>query len=58
MERYFIHLRRTGEPTLKDPEGSELPDLNAAKEEALTAARELLAETIKAGQEVTSVNEV
>lgn len=47
MPRYFLHIR-DGATLLKDPDGSELPDLEAARAEALAAARQLLVELIRA----------
>jgi hypothetical protein len=46
--RFFFHIRRDGELVLDD-QGTELPDIAAARREAEQAARELLAEAIKAG---------
>ena len=47
MPRYFLNLRYgTGSGKLAvDPEGDELADLNAARERALFAARDLIAHT-------------
>ncbi len=41
MPRWYLHVH-DGERAILDPEGSELPDLTAARKEALAAARELL----------------
>src|SRR4051794_6741995 len=49
MRRYFLHLKKIGGCILYDEEGYELRDLEAARAEALEAARELLASAIKAG---------
>jgi uncharacterized protein DUF6894 len=48
MPRFFLHLRDGGQ-LLEDPEGSELPGLDAARADALAAAREIAAERLKAG---------
>ena len=48
MGRFYFHLSAGNEITL-DEEGTELPDLSAAKGEAVLAARELLADAIKSG---------
>ncbi len=48
MPRFYLNIR-DGEDLIEDPEGSDLPDLAAARAEALSAARELLAERLKAG---------
>lgn len=39
MPMYYFHLRDSD--TLRDPEGTELPNLAAAREHATTVAREL-----------------
>ena len=46
MVRYYFHVRKRGQLT-RDEEGIDLPDISAAKQEALQGARELLAEAIK-----------
>jgi hypothetical protein len=45
MARYYLHMR-SGDRIESDLEGSELSDLNAARNEALQSAREILAEAI------------
>jgi hypothetical protein len=47
VPRYFLHIDELD----TDPEGSELPDLEAAHREAILAAREMLAERIISGAE-------
>ena len=47
MPRYFIHIDELD----TDPEGTELPDLDAALREARLAAREMLAASIKQGRD-------
>ena len=42
MPRYFLHVDELD----TDPEGAELPDLEAARREAILSAREMLAEWI------------
>ena len=42
MPRYYFHIDELD----TDPDGTELPDLDAARREALLGARELLAEWI------------
>jgi hypothetical protein len=49
MVRYYFHVRKRGQLT-RDEEGIDLPDISAAKQEALQGARELLAEAIKTGR--------
>jgi hypothetical protein len=48
MPRYFLHIDELD----TDPEGTEFPGLEAARAEAVLAARELLAEFIFEGREV------
>ncbi len=50
MVRFYFHLR-AGDGLLTDDEGQDLPDPSAARREAEQAARELLAEAIRAGRE-------
>jgi hypothetical protein len=45
MPRFFFHIRDRDGLT-EDPEGTELPDLDAARTDALAAARDILAERI------------
>ena len=49
MPRFFFHAR-DGDQRLDDREGTDLPDLDAARAEAAVAAREIAAERIKQGQ--------
>jgi hypothetical protein len=51
MSRYFLHLRDFEGHLVKDEEGSELPSLAAAKEHALLAMHDLVADAIKRGTE-------
>jgi hypothetical protein len=48
MARFYFHLKY-GDELVADEEGSNLPDLSAARKEALLSARELLASAIKMG---------
>ena len=49
MPRFYFHIHgRDG--TIQDEEGSNLPDLKAARAEALSAIREMLAEGLKHGR--------
>jgi uncharacterized protein DUF6894 len=52
MPTYYFHLK-TGDVIVEDPEGSHLPDVEAAREYAVLAARELLAHAIHAGRQTT-----
>ena len=46
MPRFFFNIRRHSNLDL-DPEGSELPDLNAARQEALVSLRQLVADLVR-----------
>lgn len=48
MARYFFHVR-LGNDLALDPEGEDFPDLQAAHEEALRCACEIVAERLLAG---------
>ena len=51
MPRFFLHID-DGTQRIEDEEGSELPDLSAAREEALNAARQLWAAAILKQQDI------
>jgi hypothetical protein len=46
MARFYFHMRR-GDHIERDIDGSEMPDLEVARTEALLSAREILVEAIK-----------
>jgi hypothetical protein len=46
MPRFFMHVREADE-LIEDLDGSDLPDLEAARAEATAAAREIAAEHLK-----------
>ncbi len=48
MDRYFFHFRNHTDRII-DPEGIELPSIDAAKSEALRAARDILSHEIRIG---------
>jgi hypothetical protein len=50
MPRYYRHIRQDN-GFIEDPEGIELPDLDAARAEALDGIRDLLAEAVKSGKD-------
>ena len=50
MGRFYFHLR-AGDELTSDDEGMDLPDLSAAKREAMLTARELLVEAITSGKQ-------
>jgi hypothetical protein len=50
LPHYFLHIR-TREYTALDEEGTDLPDLHAARADALSAARELLAAGIRSSRD-------
>lgn len=49
--RYYLNVR-TDTELIVDDEGVELPDLGDAAEEALQAARDILADRVKHGEKV------
>ncbi|MGU3363069.1 DUF6894 family protein [Methylobacterium sp. M6A4_1b] len=49
MPRFFLNIR-DGADFIEDLEGSLLPDVEAACREALAAARDILAEKLRAGE--------
>ena len=49
MPRFHFHVRDS-DGLFEDLEGAEFPYLEAARADTVTAAREILAERIKAGQ--------
>jgi hypothetical protein len=49
MPRFFFHFR-DGKQLTRDAEGIELVDLDSAQTEALAAAREFLANQLRAGR--------
>ncbi|MDP9812391.1 hypothetical protein J2W42_005261 [Rhizobium tibeticum] len=51
MTKYFFHLR-TGNEIIEDEEGVDLDSAAAAHREAITAAREMLAEAVLQGNVV------
>lgn len=51
MPNFYFHIR-DGDALTEDPEGSDLPDLEAARAEALTAVRQIAAEGIRTGKRV------
>ena len=50
MPRYFCHLCQ-GDRLILDPDGTVLPDLDAARAEALQGIRDILGEAIKRGDD-------
>lgn len=51
MPRYYLHIRDEGR-LVEDPDGSELPDLEAAHAEALEGARIIVAVKVRAGERI------
>jgi hypothetical protein len=49
MGRFYFHLKDAGK-LLEDPEATDLPDLAAARQEAILAARDLLSNAIRSGR--------
>ena len=51
MSRYFLHLRDFKGELIEDEEGSDLPSLGVAKEHAMLAMHDLVADAIRRGDE-------
>jgi hypothetical protein len=49
MARFYFHLQEA-DKLHTDPEGTDLPDVDAARQEALLAARDILSNAIKTGR--------
>ena len=49
MARFYFHLQDGGE-LIPDLEGTDLPNCDAARQEALQSAREILSDAIRAGK--------
>jgi hypothetical protein len=54
MAKFFFHIRKRGR-LISDPEGLELPDLDAAREEARNGIRQMVAAKVVAGEEADVV---
>jgi hypothetical protein len=52
MGKFYFHLRM-GEEVITDQEGSDCLDISAARLEALVAARQILADAIRSGNDDT-----
>jgi hypothetical protein len=50
MARFYFHLQTDGS-LLQDSDGTDLPHPEAARQEAILAARDILGNAIKAGRE-------
>ena len=48
MPRFYFHLRN--DVIAEDKEGQDLPDLASARQAAITAARQLAAESVREGR--------
>jgi hypothetical protein len=51
MPTFYFHIQKPNEPLLKDDEGIDLDSRDAVREEALAAARSLIAEAAKEGRD-------
>jgi hypothetical protein len=57
MPRYYFHLTTGGE-VLSDDDGSDLIDVDAAREEGLKAAREILSQSLVAGGQLDLTQQI
>ena len=55
MPRYFFHVRE-GSVLHRDLEGQELPDAEAARQEAISSSREMLSEKLLHGGSLNNRN--
>jgi len=53
MPRFYFNVR-DGDSVITDPEGIEVPGLRAVEDEATQAARDLLADRVKHGEQIGS----
>lgn len=51
MPRYFFHVRNDSE-FIEDPDGTDLPSPDHARQEAILAAREILSERLLKGRPI------
>jgi hypothetical protein len=49
MARFYFHLQEGGN-LLEDSDGTDLPDVDAARLEAILAARDILSDAIRTGR--------
>jgi hypothetical protein len=54
MTRYFFHIRN-GEELVKDDEGTDLPDVSAARREAALSAQALILEAAPSSEPLDHV---
>lgn len=52
MPNFYLYLEHNGH-LVEDPDGSDLPDLDAARAEAIAAARDLWAAAILKGEDLS-----
>jgi hypothetical protein len=49
MPRFYLHIRK-GDALAEDPEGDEFASMEAARDEAIAAAREIMSEQMQRGE--------
>ncbi|MFL6689183.1 MAG: DUF6894 family protein [Alphaproteobacteria bacterium] len=50
--QYHFNIRHDGQTAIDDdPQGAEFPDVQAARSEALTSIREILADALESGED-------
>jgi hypothetical protein len=52
MPMFYFNILR-GNQRIQDTEGADLPDVEVAREEAVTAAREVVANAVRKGEAAT-----
>jgi len=56
MPTYFFDTQVEGSERVEDDEGIDLPNLESVKREAITSAREQIADAAKQGFDILTVN--
>ena len=52
MPKFYFHVRN-GNELIEDPEGMDLPNVVAARVEAIEAARDIMADKVRFGSDLT-----
>jgi hypothetical protein len=54
MPRYYFHVEN-GQEIIRDEEGIDLSDLDAVREEATTAARQIMSQSVLVHRAITKI---